>query len=379
MSDYAWIPFIVLLAMASYLLLRRPPAAQPAAAARPKPKQPKSTKAPEPKASAREPKATAAATPREQLDKSVSTSGENPIIKLTYEEDDEEITMLAPRRGSAPDRTVGAHPTPLIIDEDAAGEEPTGPVDLILIHAAAQTDKGLQRKRNEDSCLILADVNVYTVADGMGGYAGGDVASQLAVQTVEKAFATGAFPGQPFEELPHRASELVQAIEAANGAIVEAANKDPSYRGMGTTIVAARFSPRKQRLYIGHVGDSRAYRMRSGVLLQMTVDHTMAAAGSKGPQADRLMRALGVSKSVDVDLLVAKPRAGDIYLLCTDGLSKMLREEQIQSILNADRTPTAAVEAFVQGALAAGGKDNVTVIVIRVDAGSRIQASSDEA
>ncbi len=139
---------------------------------------------------------------------------------------------------------------------------------------------------------------------------------------------------------------------------------------MGTTIVAARFSPRKQRLWIAHVGDSRCYRMRAGSLVQMTVDHTMAAAGSKGAGADRLMRALGIGKTVDVDLLVAKPRGGDIYLLCTDGLSKMVTFDELSEVLLSRPEPQDAVDELVRMANDNGGKDNVTVVVIRIDHGN---------
>src|SRR5690606_31159310 len=117
--------------------------------------------------------------------------------------------------------------------------------------------------------LVVPASNLFVVVDGMGGYAGGDLASRLAVETVEDTFGKRNFPGTPFEGLPTRASELVQAVEAANAAIYQEAEREPSYRGMGTTIVAARFSPRKQRLYVAHVGDSRCYRKRGGKLVQV--------------------------------------------------------------------------------------------------------------
>src|SRR5688572_24574078 len=167
--------------------------------------------------------------------------------------------------------------------------------------------------------------------------------------------------------LPPRASELVQSVEAANAAIHAEATKDPRYRGMGTTVVAARFSPRKQRLYVAHVGDSRCYRLRDGRMVQVTVDHTMAAAGAKGPGAERLMRALGVSTTVEVDLLVAKPKLGDVYLLCTDGLSKMATEDEIADVMTSTQDPQTAVSRFVELANSHGGKDNITCIVVRID------------
>jgi protein phosphatase len=213
----------------------------------------------------------------------------------------------------------------------------------------------------------MEEPNLFVVADGMGGYAGGDVASRLAVETVESTFQSKKFPGDSFAALPRRASELVQSVEAANSAIHSRATKEPIYRGMGTTIVAARFSPRKQRLYVAHVGDSRCYRLRDGELVQVTVDHTMAAAGSTGPGSERLMRALGVAQTVDVDLLVAKPRCGDVYLLCTDGLSKMATFDELGDVLKSMKSPKDAVARFVELANDHGGRDNITVIVVRID------------
>ena len=352
MNDFVWIGAALVLGLAAFVVLRRPGTGEPAKELPPTPTvasdngKKKSTKSPR----ARTPEPT--------------------IAKLTFEEDDDEITLLNPQRNLMSgflEETAGAKPTTTVFDEDAAIDEPTGPLALILVHAAGQTDKGRVRKRNEDSYLALPKQNLYVVADGMGGYAGGDVASRVAVETVEQTYVSDKFPGEPFDKLPKRASELIQSIEAANAAIHDQASKEPTYRGMGTTIVAARFSPRKQRLWIAHVGDSRCYRMRGKTLVQMTVDHTMAAAGSKGAGADRLMRALGIGKTVDVDLLVAKPRAGDIYLLCTDGLSKMLSFAELSDTLKRLPDPQEAVDELVRTANDHGGKDNVTVIVVRID------------
>lgn len=350
MNDLVWIALALVFGLAAFFVLRRPGA--PADAKEPPP--------PEPKARERSAKKSA---------KRESTP-EPKIARLTFEEDDDEITLLNPQRNVMSgflEETPGAKPMTTVFDEDAAIDEPTGPLALILVHAAGQTDKGRVRKRNEDSYLALTKENVYVVADGMGGYAGGDVASRVAVETIEATYRSEKFPGEPFEKLPKRASELIQSVEAANGAIFEQASKEATYRGMGTTIVAARFSPRKQRLWIAHVGDSRCYRMREGTLVQMTVDHTMASAGSKGAGADRLMRALGIGKTVDVDLLVAKPKAGDIYLLCTDGLSKMLSFSELSDVIKKQREPKDAVDQLVELANQHGGKDNITVIVIRID------------
>ncbi len=363
MSDTVWIGLAVVLGIAAFAVLRRTPAQEASPPSEPQ----------------RLPTEDGEPTPKKKRKRKIEPEPivtepvvrERSIAKLTFEEDDDEITLLAPLRASMSgflEERPGAKPTAFVIDEDAANDEPTGPLALILLHAAAQTDKGQTRNRNEDSFLVLPESNLFVVADGMGGYAGGDIASRLAVDTIGGTFRSKKFPGTPFEMLPPRASELVQSVEAANAAIHREATKDPRYRGMGTTVVAARFSPRKQRLYVAHVGDSRCYRLRDGKVVQVTVDHTMAAAGSKGPGAERLMRALGVSTTVEVDLLVAKPKQGDVYLLCTDGLSKMASHEEISQLLKETAAdPKEAVQRLVELAISHGGKDNVSCIVIRVD------------
>ena len=134
---------------------------------------------------------------------------------------------------------------------------------------------------------------------------------------------------------------------------------------MGTTIVAARFSPNKQRLYIGHVGDSRMYRLRGGVLKQMTSDHTMKDLGVTGAGSAHLSRALGVWPTVPIDIILGKPQPEDLYLLCSDGLTKMVSDDAIKKVLESGATPSAMVEKLIEEANARGGKDNLTVIVIR--------------
>jgi protein phosphatase len=254
----------------------------------------------------------------------------------------------------------------IVHDEDASREEVTQPGALIVTAGFAQTDKGRHRKRNEDSLLVLEDHSVYVVADGMGGYSGGDLASSLAVTTIREAFERNTFEGNASEDLPKRASELARAIQMANAAIQQKAGGDRKLEGMGTTICAARFSPNKQRLYIGHVGDSRAYRLRNGALEQMTADHTMKDYGVVGPTAAHLSRAVGVWATVPVDILFAKPEPDDVYLLCSDGLTKMVDDAGIAAVLAASPDPTAAATALVDAANANGGKDNVTVVIVRV-------------
>lgn len=255
---------------------------------------------------------------------------------------------------------------PIFYDREAALDEPTRVKPFILVTAAGQTDQGLLRPRNEDSLLWLIDQNVFGVADGMGGHAGGDVASKMAVEAISKAFTTNTFPGTPYPDLPRRGAELAAAIQEGNTAIYEFARAHPKYGGMGTTVVIARFSPNKQRMYVGHVGDSRCYRIRQGVMTQITTDHTAGAAGVTGPLASRLQRAVGVSPSLKIDLITARPQPDDMYLLCTDGLTKMVSDEVIQSILVRAVNMDHAVHELIERANSSGGCDNITAVLLQV-------------
>ena len=291
------------------------------------------------------------------------------LPKIGYEDDaDIEPTLLGPVAEQKRTTTYSPPTQRIVYDDDAADDEPTHAGAMILVTGTAQTDKGTRRKHNEDSLLAREDQGIFVVADGMGGYRGGKIASHIAVTTIERAFSEKSFDGPMHDTIPPRASELARAIQMANEAIFEKAAGDKQLEGMGTTICAARFSTNKQRLYIGHVGDSRAYRLRGGELRQMTSDHTMHALGVQGDGAAHLSRAVGVWPVVPIDIVLGKPHPGDIYLLCSDGLSKMVRDNLIEEVLRSSGTPEAAAEALVTAANEHGGKDNITVIVVRVDA-----------
>ena len=292
---------------------------------------------------------------------------EPALVKMEYEEDDDIDPTKVGAAGSAPKRAIYQPPVQRIVyDEDAADDEPTRSESLFLVSASAQTDTGLRRKRNEDSVLVLESASLFVVADGMGGYRGGELASQLAVSTIADAFRHRSFEGEPHENVPNQASELARAIQMGNAAILETAKKRPDLEGMGTTIVAARFSANKKRVYIGHVGDSRCYRLRQGVFKQMTADHTMADHGVKGPEAGHLSRAVGIWPTVPIDIIMGVPLADDIYLLCSDGLTKMLNDDIIASVLVAEEDLKLAVERLILFANSRGGKDNVSVVLVRV-------------
>ena len=293
-------------------------------------------------------------TPR--LDLLAAAAGNLPDASERDEDDDE-------RGPPDSDRPAAV---PIIYDAEAAEDEPTRVHAVILVSAIGQTDLGKKRKINEDRYLVLDEHQLYVVADGMGGHAGGEVASQCAVDTIAAAFKEQKFEGTPYPNVPRRGGELALAIQMANNAIYEKAKKEPKLSGMGTTIVSARFTPGKERVYIGHVGDSRCYRFRAGQLTQVTTDHTMGAIGMTGPFADHLSRAVGIAPAVKVDLVIAKPRHEDVFLLCSDGLSKMVKDDAIREVLAAHSDPNEAVQALVQRANAGGGRDNITVILVVV-------------
>lgn len=286
------------------------------------------------------------------------------LPRVEYEED-HSIDPTRVGQGPAAEACLEAPALPILYDNDAAIDEPTHAGALIVTSAHAQTDRGRCRKRNEDSVLAKDDQGLYVVADGMGGYAGGALASHLAVETIATAFARESFAGSPHGNIPRRASELARAIQMANVRIRAAAHEDPALEGMGTTVCAARFSPNKQRLYVGHVGDSRVYRLRRGRLKQMTADHTMRDYGVGGPAAAYLSRAIGVWPIVPIDVVIAKPQPGDIYLLCSDGLTKMVSNDAISEVLTS-APATIAAERLVSEANAHGGQDNISVIVVEV-------------
>ena len=247
-------------------------------------------------------------------------------------------------------------------------EEPTGPHALILVTAVGRTDPGLKRKHNEDAYTILENHHLFVIADGMGRHAAGEIASKLAVDAIAEAFNEGTKPSaEPDAGMPKRANRLRSGILLANERIYHQSREVDEYAGMGTTVVSCYFSPNNQRVYVGHVGDSRCYRLRGGNLSQLTKDHTLGAAGIQGKSSSVLSRAVGVEERVEVDVTMESPLPGDIYLLCSDGLSRMLSDEEIQATLNATTDLDASTAKLIEMANARGGRDNITTIVIRVE------------
>jgi serine/threonine protein phosphatase PrpC len=294
-------------------------------------------------------------------------NAELPAIPKLFDRDDDDadITRVG-SLGVPPPRTI-LQPPVILIDEDDVGEgDDASDHPYFLVSATAQTDTGLRRKHNEDSLLVNREQNLFVVADGMGGHNGGELASRLAVQAIEDAFGTRTFEGEPHADIPIEASELARAMQMANATIYEMAKSKPELDGMGTTLCCARFSPTKRRMHIGHVGDSRCYRLRNGVFTQMTADHTMADLGLTGPESANLSRAVGIWAAVPIDVIVAAPLPDDVYLLCSDGLTKMLDDDRIAHVLRTEEDAQAAVDRLIFFANAKGGKDNITAILVRV-------------
>jgi serine/threonine protein phosphatase PrpC len=247
-------------------------------------------------------------------------------------------------------------------------EDLSGPVKRILVHAVGSTDPGRHRDHNEDAYTILEDAHLFVVADGMGRHAAGEIASQICVDTVRESFRTNDV-GPPMDPpLPKRGAQIRHAILEANTRILHASQENDKYAGMGTTVVSAVFSPYSQRAFIAHVGDSRCYRLRGNEITQLTADHTLGAAGFTGKRAVLLSRAVGVEEHVDVDVGMESPQPDDVYLLCSDGLTRMVDDAMILSTVREHRDDLdMAVNQLIALANERGGRDNITAILVRVD------------
>lgn len=249
--------------------------------------------------------------------------------------------------------------------------------------ASGLTDVGLQREHNEDSFAVLSDFGLFIVADGMGGHRAGDVASRLATDTVAEFFRTTAqadvtWPFHFDTSLTEEENRLIAGIRVANRQIFDRSMRSRDCAGMGTTIVGALFAAQRNRLYVGHVGDSRAYRVREGQIELLTRDHSLlneylAAMPDLTEEQcadvpkNVITRALGMHESVAVDLVHDEPRPGDVYLLCSDGLSGMITDDQILEELTSSDDPDDICNRLIMRANEYGGEDNITALVIRFE------------
>ncbi len=234
------------------------------------------------------------------------------------------------------------------------------------------TDVGKRRETNEDDFLVEPSRGVYAVADGMGGHAAGEIASRLAIETLQEVLQRPETADQRMS-VEDAAEWLREAVVEANRRICESIRLHDERRGMGTTVVALVHSG--EEAVVGHVGDSRLYLLRADELLRMTSDHSWVNeqvklglmnddTAQRHPMRNIVTRALGSRPDVLVDLTSIQTQPGDVFLLCSDGLNTMLADEQIHDILRDDRLdPEAACRALVENANRRGGDDNVTVVV----------------
>jgi PPM family protein phosphatase len=231
--------------------------------------------------------------------------------------------------------------------------------------STAVTDTGRRRMRNEDA--FVYEPPLFAIADGMGGARAGEVAAGIAAAALKESRRTVT------DE-----TSLEAVIDEANRRVWERSVADPGTSGMGTTVTAAFVDPADNRVVFGQVGDSRAYRLRGDSLEQVTTDHSLVAElvrsgvltpeeAERHPQRSAITRAVGTESAIEADVFSVAAELGDLYLLCSDGLTDMLGADEIAAtILGADRDPVAAAEALVAAANAHGGEDNITVVLFEL-------------
>ncbi len=245
------------------------------------------------------------------------------------------------------------------------------------LEIATCTDPGMVRSHNEDSIAADGEMGLAVLADGMGGYNAGEVASGIAVAMIPAEIRKALAACPPGDLNGARMERLISEQAArANSTIYEAAQKEARYRGMGTTLVVALWHD--NHVTVGHIGDSRLYRLRDDKLEQVTRDHSLLQeqidsgmitreAAKLSNNKNLVTRALGIDAEVDTEVHVYETKPGDTYLLCSDGLSAMVRDEEIARVLEATgAAPREAGEALIAAANAAGGEDNVTVVLFEL-------------
>ena len=248
------------------------------------------------------------------------------------------------------------------------------------IRYAAKTDVGMKRNHNEDYFSLIEDEQLFLVDDGMGGHASGEVASKMAAEVLQEFYVRtkddeATWPYKMDRQLSYVENRLVVGIKMANQRIFQAACKDIKFKGMGTTIVSGQVVGDK--FYIAHVGDSRCYRIRGGGIQQMTRDHSLLEdykdakpnmsedEQRKFPHKNVITRALGMRETVQVDIRSHQIKSGDVYILCSDGLSGMVIDTQICQITSNAKSLERAVAELVDAANRNGGTDNVTTLLLQ--------------
>lgn len=250
----------------------------------------------------------------------------------------------------------------------------------LRIEVAGETNVGMKRNHNEDNFSIIEEAGLYIVADGMGGHASGEVASQMAVDALREFFSATAqdpertWPYKMDRSKGYEENRLITGIKLANLRIYESAQRDPRQRGMGTTIVSL-FAV-EDGVYMAHVGDSRGYRVRDGKIEQLTEDHSLLNDYIKMkrltpeeianfPHKNVIVRALGMKDTVKVDTRFEQPRASDTYLLCSDGLSGPVTDPEMLQIIGGSGDLKSAASKLIARANENGGPDNITVVLAR--------------
>jgi PPM family protein phosphatase len=242
----------------------------------------------------------------------------------------------------------------------------------VLGHSAGATDTGRRRRRNEDA--YVCEPPLFAIADGMGGAQAGEVASRLAAAVLEEE-GLGRSPADDGE------GQIEELIREANRRVFQRASEDAATSGMGTTMTVALVDSAAGSIAFGHVGDSRAYRVRDGELEQLTQDHSLVGElvrsgkispeeAESHPQRSVITRALGTEADVDVDTFTREAEPDDIYLLCSDGLTDMLSDREILELLDGAPALDAAARRLVEAANSRGGEDNITVVVFELVEGS---------
>jgi len=250
----------------------------------------------------------------------------------------------------------------------------------LRIEVAGETNVGMKRNHNEDNFSVLEESGLYIVADGMGGHASGEVASKMAVDALQEFFTATAddpertWPYKMDRTKGYEENRLVTGIKLANLRIYESAQRDARQRGMGTTIVTV-FAV-EAGVYIAHVGDSRVYRIRDGKMEQLTEDHSLlndyikmkrltAEEIANFPHKNVIVRALGMKDTVKVDSRFEQPVENDVILLCSDGLSGPVSDDEMLEIATTNADLKAAAAKLIERANANGGPDNITVVLVR--------------
>ena len=256
------------------------------------------------------------------------------------------------------------------------------PLDGMRVRFSGETNVGMKRDHNEDSYYLPESERLAIVADEIGGHASGEVASRMAVETIVGFFRETqdeqelTWPFKVDRGHRHDINRMVTAIKLANLKIHQEAQRNAACHGMGTTVVSTLFL--EDALIVGHVGDSRLYRYREGMFDQLTEDHSLLNDYIKMkhlspeeiaafPHKNVIVRALGMKASVQVDVIVDAPRLGDVYLLCSDGLSGMVPDAEIAVMMASESDLDRVCDRLVATANGNGGLDNVTVVAVRLE------------